>query len=94
MERSCDGCPTLLGQMELYTPVSIELLAERAVDSIEPNLFMLMLARHVVQRAALHPIRQAGLNTMVAERDQIDWFFVLSVLSSLNRRRRLNHCGA
>src|SRR6266852_2772465 len=79
--------PSLPGQTEFYAAVPIELLAECAVDSVEPDLLMLVLARHVVQRVALYPIRQAGLNSMVAERDQINRFFVLLRLNRPRTRR-------
>src|SRR5262245_12163416 len=51
-----------------------------------------MLARHVVQSVALHPVRDSRLNTVVFERDEIDRLPILlrtgRILSNLRRRKR------
>ena len=54
-------------------PLAVQPIGELAIHQVERDLIVRTLVGHVVERVALNPIGDRGINRMIFESDQERW---------------------
>jgi hypothetical protein len=67
-----------LGDLEIYVPIPVDLLAERHIDLRERSVMLLIVPILPVQLIAFHLVGHCSLNGVVVESNQVElWLITL-----------------